>query len=207
MSDQKQIIAMLPALGLPDNLGVARKALPLSTLPDAIQKGVISGQIPLPIALELGALDPDTGRLLSEIFQELALGLNLQREVLLLVKEIAARESINIMDVLTAKNVRALFADPDLDRTQKRMAFRDHLKTRRYPVIQKAHEAYTRKLKSLKLPAKVRLVAPKNFESRQYTFQIDFATIPQLKTHLELLLQKAQSPELQDLLKGFDPSD
>ena len=206
-SDKRDIAAMLSVLGLPDNLGMAENLLPLSDFSASIQNGLISGQIPLPMAMELGTLDIQTGSLLSDIFQGLGLGLNIQREILMLVKEIAARESVSMFDFLNEGNITSLLSDDQLDRTQKRSLFRAYLKTRRYPAIQAAQNAYNTHIKNLKLPSKIRLTAPKNFEGTQYAFQIDFSSISQLRKHLDVLCQKLESTELQTIVNGFEPSD
>ena len=206
-SDEKDIAARLSVLGLPDNIGMAQKLLPLSDFSSSIQAGLISGQIPLPMALELGMLDIQTGSLLSDIFQDLGLGLNVQREMLTLAKEIAARESMSVFNLLNEKDVTTLLSDEDLDRTQKRYMLREYFKTRRFPVIQEITKTVNANIKNLKLPSKIRLIAPKNFESTQYMFQIDFSSISQLKKHLDVLVQKVQSQELRDIVNGFEASD
>jgi hypothetical protein len=169
VSREKDIIELLGVLGLPDNIGMAEKIRPLAQCAEAIQEGVISDLISLPVALELGGLESATGSLLARIFQTLGLGLNVQREILVLVKEIAARESKSIPDILNEKEIQEILEDKTFDRTRKRVLLRERLKLRRFPCIERASARFQEHLKQLKLPTKTRLVAPKYFESNEYS--------------------------------------
>ena len=197
--------SLLGLPGLPDNLSMAEKVAPVAGFVRTIQAGLITGQIPLPMALTLGKHDPETGALLADIFQNLGLGLNVQRETLLLAEEIAARESLTVLTVLQSKRVQDILVDPNLDRTQKRQFFREYLKTRRFPVISRAQKNFDSQLALLKLPGRIRLTPPKNFEGSRYSLQIEFETIDQLKAHLDLLTDRTGTPGFKTLLDGFNP--
>jgi ParB-like chromosome segregation protein Spo0J len=200
--DKEQIKQVLPDLGLPEGGGILEKAVPIAHLPRPIQEGLISGHIPFAMALELGNLEPETGSFMANLFQQLTLSLNKQREILEWTQEIGARESRSFMDIFREAEIREIIANPDRDRNQKSAALRKYLRTRRYPSIQKAETLYQDNLKSLKIPSGVRLVPPKDFESDVYGFALEFRSTDQLASRLKTLESLSEAKALKDLLSG-----
>ena len=88
-TDQKQLQKTSQALGLPSIPSATAKVEKLCRLPLKIQDGILADTINMSMALELGGLDPQDAEGLVELFDQLKVGLNKQRELLLLLKEIA----------------------------------------------------------------------------------------------------------------------
>ncbi|MBU4317713.1 MAG: ParB/RepB/Spo0J family partition protein [Proteobacteria bacterium] len=202
--DKDQVLSMLPDLGLPEGKDILDKAIRIAHFTQPIQDGLISGQIPFAMALELGGLEPETGSFLANLFQQLTLSLNKQREILEWAVEIAARESKTPMDILLENGIQEVIKNPDWDRNQKGTALRKHLRTRRYPSIQKAEALFQEGMKSLKIPPGIRLSPPKDFESDRYAFQIEFKKQSQLASRLKILERLSEAQALKDLLDGLD---
>ncbi len=76
------------------------------------------------MAIELGMLDCDVGIAFANLFDDLKLSLNKQREIITLIKEIAIRDDVSIMEVLQESDFLEILNDNDLDRSQKSQKIR-----------------------------------------------------------------------------------
>ena len=81
----------------------------------------------------LGSETVEFSTICAGIFGELRIGLNRQREILLFMSEIAARDGILPLDLITDAAIEKILADADLDRPLKVHRIRDWLYHRRYP--------------------------------------------------------------------------
>jgi len=174
-------------LGLPNNIGVAKKLRTAAQMPIELQQALIDGQIALPIALQLNDMDDwATANQLSTLISQLGLSLNRQRELLEWLVGISHREGIPVSQVINCREMTALLSDPDMDRKQMSMLVRQYLKKRRYPEISKAENRYYDVIRALHLENGVQLIAPPHFEGLVYSFKIDF------KNHQELISKYRQ---------------
>lgn len=163
-------------LGLPDTPGLIRKMLPLCVLPEALQSGILSGDISLSMAHTLAGLDRDLAVSLTGVFVDLKLSLNKQREVLTLLQEIAMRENLAVSDLFNEAEIRSVLDDPEADRNQRAAALRRRLRRRRYPAVSRAEARFAETLRALPLGEGIRLTPPKHFESTAYTLSLSFTS-------------------------------
>jgi ParB family chromosome partitioning protein len=173
--DQKQLKEASRDLGLPSNPSVAAKVEKICRLPLKIQDGILADTINMSMALELDRLDPEVAEGLVRLFGQLKVGLNKQRELLLLLKEIAKRENIFIPQLIAEKTLQDILKNAELDRAVKRQKIRSYLRRRRFPSISRAEEKYEKFVKQLKLGNNIKLIPPKDFEGMTYmmTFRFD----------------------------------
>ena len=172
--DSKQLKSASRDLGLPSIPSATAKIEKLCRLPLKIQEGILAGSINMSMALELDRLAPEAAEGLVDFFDQLKVGLNRQRELLLLLKEIAKREDIAIAQLITEKKVQKLLENAELDRAVKRQKIRSYLRQRRFPSISQAEEKYTKLVKQLKLGNNINLIPPKDFEGPTYMMTLRF---------------------------------
>ncbi len=194
--DPKALPALAAAAGLPGSAEWIRKTRPLCDLPEPIRRGVADGAIPLAMALSLARLDPADGSTLARLFRDLRPGLNKQREILLMAREIALRDGIALTAVLNAPEMTAAIEDPGRDRNQRAEALRALLRARRYPALSAAEAAFERDRRRLSLPPEIRLAPPPAFESGRFTFQLEFSTPAELARHIETLRELSRADAL-----------
>ncbi len=187
-------------LRLPVNPSLVLKTLRLSFLGPEIQEGVISDIISMTMALELGKLDNASAIEMIRLFGNLKLGLNKQREILTIVKEIAFRERISVEDVLSSPEYQQILSNENWDRSKKTVQLRHCLKRRRYPSITKAELEFEKNLKTLKLGSRIKLVPPRDFEGTTFSFELNFSNINELKCHLSFLTELSSSPFLKNII-------
>lgn len=187
-------------LRLPDNPSLVCKTLELSNLASEIQEGVISDIISMSMALELGRLDNSSSKEMIRWFGNLKLGLNKQREVLTIVKEIALREHIPIDEVLMSQEYQQILSDENWDRSKKTVQLRHCLKRRRYPSITKTEIEFEKNVKTLKLGSGIELVPPRDFEGTTFAVKLNFNNISELKCHLSFLTEISSGPFLKNII-------
>jgi ParB-like chromosome segregation protein Spo0J len=161
-------------LGLPTGQSVCRNIKRICRLPLSVQEGILMNTIELSMALELGELDPKDAEALLWLFGQLKVGLNKQRELLLLLKEIAGREDTSIPRVLAAKALQEILKNAEMDRAAKRQKVRSYLRQRRFPSITQAESDYHKWVKHLKLGSHIDLIPPKDFEGNTFRMTLRF---------------------------------
>lgn len=197
---------LLRHLGLSNNKTYIKKTLPVSEMPESIQTHIISGTLSLPIALQLGELERGLAVKVADLFTYLKIGLNKQRELLRLVKEISKRDGRSFEAVLWDRNITDILEDKNKDLGLKVREIRMHLRQCRYPSITTFKKQFTRLRDDLTLPPKVDLLPPHDFEGADYELKLKFDDQKRLKKQLEQLLELVDYPELRKILKSVSTS-
>lgn len=187
-------------LGLPGNMELITKLLPLCRLPLELQASIISGRIQLAMASALSRLDIDACRALTEFFVRLGPGLNIQREILTHATEIAARDTLTVADIFSEEGLLEILRTEDLNRNQKINKVRDYLFRKRFPHIWRAEKRFHENVKRLDLGGEIRLMPPKHFESGSYLLKMNFRTQAELKRHCDKLEAMISHPALLEIL-------
>lgn len=200
IKDDGMLTQELSALGLPENQSVIKKIKKICHLSRCIQRAILADTVSLAMALELGRLAPDDTAGFVELFENLKLSLNKQREILTLVQEIALREDLAIAEVLNDDRLQAILNQTDLDKNQKTGIIRSYLKQRRFPAITSAERTFEQLIKALKLPSGIKLIPPNNFEGSKYTLRFDFSDLPELIDHKATFDAITHNPHIKKIL-------
>ncbi|MDY6905737.1 MAG: ParB N-terminal domain-containing protein [Thermodesulfobacteriota bacterium] len=175
-----KLCQVLADLGLSASPAIVGKLQTIAALPDGVLDGIAKDEIPLSVATELARLDDTAAATLAAVFTRLRLGVNKQREVLTMVREIAAREKRSIQAVLETDEVGDVLENQDLDRGRKAARLREVLTHRRFPAIAQTREAFREAVQAMKLGKCIDLYPPENFESTYYTLQLRFKSMDEL---------------------------
>jgi ParB family transcriptional regulator, chromosome partitioning protein len=196
---ESELCQAASALGLPDSAPLIKKLIPLCNLPWEVQEGVLSDTIPLQVARMFYSLDTQAVIWFARIFKSLKISLNKQREIITLSQEIAHREDLPLGAVLAEKPLYDILNDPDLDRSRKAIGLRSYLKNRRFPALTRAKYAFEVMLKSLKLDASAKLIAPVDFEGTNYSLNLSFKDLGELERHKNTIDRIAQHRDMKRL--------
>ena len=199
-SDNQQRTEAARALGLPISPSIAPAVKKICLLPLPIQKSVLNDSINLSMALELGALEPLAAEGLVRLFEQLKVGLNKQRELLLLLKEIAEREEATIPHLIAEKSLQKILKSVEIDRAVKRQKVRSYLRQRRFPAITKAETEYRKWVKQLKLGSHINLTPPKDFEGNTFSMNLRFNNRRELSDLNKKIEEIIQHPALGKIL-------
>ena len=194
-------------LGLSEHPTHIKKIEKIFHLPEPIQDAILSETISLAVALDLKAamdsteLEPGTGVELVKLFEQLGFGINNQRQLLVLLREIALRENITVQQLLRHKAMREILDSTDLDRVQKGRQIKSFLQQRRYPTITRTEKEFEAQVKKLKLGNSATLAPPRNFEGTTYTLTLRFDSHADLMDHQSKLDRIVRSEEFKRFLK------
>ncbi len=188
-------------LGLPVNPSFIKKIRKLYHFPQSIQHSIITNNISLDMALELERLEEGVGVDLADIFTDLKLSTNKQREIIFMLKEIALREDISILELFRESCFQEILNNDDLDRNQKTKKIRSCLKQRRYPALTKAEKEFKENVSNLKLGAFVKLNPPGNYDDSIYTLCLQFKNLIELKKRKVGLDKIIKNPSMDKILR------
>jgi ParB family chromosome partitioning protein len=200
----RRLIESTSSLGLPSNPSVVKKIIDLCLLPENMQRAIMNDTISLSMVRELRDLPSGCATTFTQLFGEFKLSLNKQREIVMLVKEIARREGISEQTLLEGQQLQEIIVDRDRDRGQRAREIRTYLRRRRFPHIVKAETQFENQRKQLNLGSDINLVAPKNFESTTYTLNLTFSSIAQLRALRVKMDQLLKHPGLKHIIEGKD---
>lgn len=201
-TEKESLMAAAAELGLPLSPAIVPKLTKICDLSLPIQKGILAGVIDLSMALALDRFNPEDGQALLGLFDHLKLGLNRQRELLLLLEEISKREEIPIRQLMAEKSLNHIFKNTEIDRSNKRQQVRTYLRRRRFPMISEAETRYKTFVKQLKLGPNINLTPPKDFEGMTYMMTIRFDTQKELNNLKDKLEKIIHHPGLDKILDG-----
>jgi len=186
-SDPEALADAATRMGFPLHRALVEKLGILGRLPQPVLEAVACGLVAFSTALELVKLDPDTAVELTAIFRNLRLGLNLQREILLLLTEIARREDAVVLDILNAPYLERILKDKRLDRVQKSREIRRYLRRRRFPHLVKREDAFYECIKRLRIEPGVVLSPPRDFEGSDFSLTLRFHSLTGLSEKMPII--------------------
>ena len=194
---------MAETLGIPTNKALAAKLNRLAVTPEAVQDALVRGKISLPTVLLLADLAPEDAELLVALFERLPMGLNKQREVLHLVKEIAAREEVSFAHLLSDGVLKKMLDDDHPDGNLKTRRIRSYLRQRRYPQLSAVEKAFDDCVGEMKLGPRMHIAPPPGFEGRTCTLTLQFSNPQQFATAIHKLSTIVGHTALDNLFDGL----
>jgi ParB family chromosome partitioning protein len=198
----KQLAEAASICGLPSNHSIISKVKNLCLLPRTIQNCILNDTISLTMANELAMMETGTAVEFADVFEQLNLSLNKQKEMVTLSSEIAHRQDISIRQVLSHESLKSIINDKDLDRGQKGRRLRAFLRQWRFPRIVDAERHYDLHLKKLKLGRDIKLIPPKEFEGTAFTLNLSFTSLADFKISQSILNKVIQHPSFEQIIEG-----
>jgi len=201
VKNRLEVLASL--LGFPPNRKVFQKISALSRLPQVVQAGLVDETISLEAGADLSCLSREEALAFFDVLTGLKLSQNKQTEIIRLVREIAAREDLQALQVLQGEDIRAIVDSPAFNRNEKGSLLRAYLKKRRFPTLAKTEERFLRDLKALKLNEDVYITPPAHFEGASYALQMAFKNLEDFNKGRQTLNAMAKNPALKRLLERY----
>jgi hypothetical protein len=188
-------------LRLPSHPVLISKIKILSVLPQSVQDAVMTGLISLPVAIGLTQMNSRISTALTELFSELKLGMNQQRELMILFQEIAFREKKDLLDIILDAGIQEIRNSSTMDGNQKTSRMKGLLIKMRFPVKTAMEEEFQSIIKKMKLGQGVSLKPPRNFEGRNFSLLFEFEDMESLKKHQTVFERIAGNTELKKLIE------
>jgi len=180
-------------MGLPVTSKAIHQIRTLCHMAPYIQKGIAKEYIAIPIAHALTNFSDTDAFSFAKLFEQLNVGINIQRELLTTCDEISKRDHKSVTDIIESETVKSIIVRYADDRKQRIHYIREHFKTIRYPTYTTIKRKVDSNIKHLKLDKPTRLTPPPYFESDIWQLQIDFKSIKDLNNSLTNILSKTDS--------------
>jgi hypothetical protein len=180
LPEHSSIHAVAQQIGLPATARAIQQIRPLCHMMQSIQQGIANEYIAIPIAHEITQLPENDAYCFAQLFENLCVGINIQRELLTTCTEIGKRDNKSITDILNSEPVQTIMEKYADDRKQRIHYIRSCLKELRYPHFSKLQQQVETAIKNLKLDQQTRLVPPPYFENNIWSLQIRFNTKSEL---------------------------
>jgi len=183
------------ALGLPSSPDIIDKLRRLGRLCRPIQEGVLAERLSLPMALELEPYPEDVAASLVQLFATLRLGLNRQREMLTLLREIAAREGRKLEELVAEPAVQSLLGSESGSRPAAGQ-WLERLRRRRFPRITRRFDQLQQVASALQPGAGIRLSPPSDLEAPAWRLTLSFRSPDELQHQLQRVRDLSRDPRL-----------
>jgi hypothetical protein len=190
------------ALGLPTHAGLASRVSALCRMPAEVQDAILEEAVSFAMACEIGRLEAGLAVAFARLFRGLKTSLNKQREIVTLVAEIARREGVDPMEVLTDPALARVRQAEDLDRNQKTQRIRVLLRQRRFPAQLAAEDQFRVLRQRLKLGENLQLAPPRDFEGTRFTLTLSFDSLEEVGRLRGKLDELTGHPDFRTLLTG-----
>lgn len=188
-------------LNIPLNQKVFQKIKGLSTLPDAVQNGILQGELSLEGAVALFPFGPLEQIAFFELFKGLNLSQSKECELITLIDEIARHEAVSPIEVIESEPILEIMGEKGRNRSEKTRKVRACLKHMRFPAVMEAEDHFFANLKRLKLGNSIQLSPPPYFEGTTYKLHFSFKSLEELKQQLEVLTKSAKKPAFRRIMQ------
>lgn len=188
------------SLMVPNNRAFIKKIMSASHLSGNLMDLVINERISLEVAIDLASFDIETQEKFRPFFSEFKASLSKQKEFILLVREIAARENLPVKAILDDVSLLIPSYTDNKDKNSIFSIVRNYLQQRRFPEISNVIEHHNRLVSRLKFPDSVKFIIPESFEGSTYHIQFMFKTLTELKQINKKIEQICSQPEMEMIL-------
>jgi ParB/RepB/Spo0J family partition protein len=196
-TNPQAMCAMAQSVGLPDSQAAISRIMTVAAMPALLQEAILSGDIALPVALQISRLEPDEANAMIGFFKTITAGLNVQRELLDLIRDISRRDRTSMARLLEKKPVAPILQNKDrCSPSQQVHQLRRLLKRMRYPTLCQVESDFRQAVKSLSLDPRIKIEPPLFFEGRSYRIRVTVDTRQQLKRLQAELAKLADHPHI-----------
>lgn len=188
-----------PLLDLGPTRLVLERYLKLARLENNIKIAVAENFIATEIATDLLERSPAERQSVFNLFQQLKLGKNRQKEFLRLLVEISAISNRSIDLVLQNNKIQDVLVNDKITSPRKTEHIKEILKKIRYPLFASTEEKFHKIKNDLKLPPNIILRPPAFFEGDSYSIEFSFKNQKEFKKLIGILGSIADQNKLTKL--------
>ena len=190
---------VLHCLDVPRKDSIIKRYLLLADAPEEIKKKVNNGVLHENTAHLILDLDKELWSSVAGFVSNLSLGTKKRNEVVLMLRDIAKRDGINVRDIINSEAVRVVLGQK-MDPSHIGNGVYSVLQGLRYPSVRHYKERFANKLKEVKLDSRFHLQLPENFEKWEFRMVIPFRSHEEFQQNLDLLQKTAEKTEFNELM-------
>jgi ParB family chromosome partitioning protein len=180
----EDIIELFRELGVQINPHFIARTLELLKLEIPLQVALITEKITEVVARELLKLDVMNRTAVFHIFGQLNIGGGKQRRMLMLLKDLAGREGISIVEYLDRSDIQDILNHPEMNIPQKAQSLLQLLQNLQVPTLSEAETAFAKWKSCLKLPDNCQVDHSPAFEQDTVILTVAFAHKEQMEKKL-----------------------
>lgn len=191
LTKQEILHNYMPMLELPSNMYTLKQYLSLEDLDVPIKVSVVTGRLSMKVIEMMNSLSKEDQQQINQLFTSLKWSLNLQRQVILWITEIADREGRSVQEVIDDDRISHVVTNGNMSGPQKIKAIERALREWRFPTMVESERAFTKGILDLRLPSQVRVIPPPFFEGTDYKLEIVFREGKELREMVARLYRTA----------------
>jgi ParB-like chromosome segregation protein Spo0J len=189
----------LPLLDLGENPQVIDRYLKLVELEDYLKLSILEDFISIDMAVSMQNLSQPERQVIFQLFQELKLGKNQQKEFFRLLQDLSASSKQPVAMILSAEPIKAILSDDRLTSGQKMNKIKENLLKLRYPRFSKTEDAFGKLKRELRLPPGISFHPPPFFEGNNYRIDFSFKNAADFEKIIKILNSIAAEHKLEKL--------
>lgn len=194
------------ALNIPFNKPYVYKLWKASGMSECLMDLIANERVSLEVVLEILELSPGAQKQIHSIFSNYKVSVSKQKEFILLIREVAAKEKKLLSKVLDDILSLSCHLNHIHDMNARFGEIRSCLHRRRYPEMTRILETHDSLVSKLHLPNGMKLNVPDFLEGATYSFQFSFKTIhdlDEMKKKLDLISMKPEMGMILDREYGI----
>jgi len=199
ISEEEIIAKFLPLMGLGSNPKMLQLYVPLIQLEDNLKIAIVEDFFSPETGVQLLKYSHKDRQSIYELFYELKLGKNRQKEFLRLLDDISHIVNKPLAEVINQRLIQTTLNEKNLTITVKSNKIRDLFKKLRFPIYSQAEDKFNELKKELKLPPSIIFRAPPFFENDKYSIEIIFRNEAEFAAALNKLQQVLTDQKLHQL--------
>ena len=197
------IILVSKLLNLPYSKDYIIKLINISELPDNLIDLIDKERISFSIADELLKYDNNCADLIGEIFSNIKLSFNFQKELINFIIDIAKKENKHIEFIL--KDVNSILKVESLENndtdSKKYYRLKSYLIRRRYPIMTDYNDILNNKISKIKSDKRIKIVVPKGREEAKLQLQMNFNKLSDFNELFNDIKKLKTNPDFIDLVE------
>jgi hypothetical protein len=140
----------------------------IADLGESVLSLIQSGRLSIKAAHQLAGFSREDVSACLSVFKNVRASKNIQLQLLTWLKEIAARDKVNVRTAFKRLDLDQILSDDGFDNAVKLRHLRNCLFDHRFPEMSKTRNSIKDKIAALKLGQGIRFIPPENFERSEY---------------------------------------
>jgi ParB family transcriptional regulator, chromosome partitioning protein len=200
--DKKQIADKSAAiLNVELNVRYIKDLLDIAALPEPVLDLIHQGNISFKTAKKMLSFQKESIKSFFKIFDKIKASNNKQLEIMQYIVEISKRDCIELKNFLKNQDIESIILNKNKEPVLKTKLLRDYLYEQRFPNLSKVRKKVKKKINNLKFGNKIRLSAPENFESQNYSISFTAKNYKEFKTNVKTLNNVLENKKLKGVFE------
>ncbi len=201
LSEGEILAEYLPRLGFGRNPKWLNWLNTLNQFPEPVQRAFARDLISYDLIEYFENRTPEEQIRLTRVIEELRLGKNRQKELLLLLNDLSRIKKRTLLELLQSNPVTEIMEKGERTPSQRTARLFDWLKQERFPRYEQTENHFREFVRSLRLPPTIQLKHSPYFESEWYTMELRFRTADEFTRAVNFLTDLQKHEKMQGLDK------